>query len=155
MRLLVVEDDENKQLQILAAIRDISPTAKIDTAQSFNSGLSKIVTASYELVLLDMTMPTYDIDADEEGGRPQTYAGREILRQMKRRGIVVPVIIVTQFDRFGEHNQIMTLEQLDEQLYQEFPRTYRGVVYYNPAHETWKHDLAAKVDGLGHSVPQC
>ena len=74
---------------------------------------------------------------------------RSILRQMDRRDIRIPVILVTQFDRFGEASDLLTLEQLDLQLGSEFPGIYRGAVYYNPAVAGWEEALSRKISALG------
>jgi hypothetical protein len=87
-----------------------------------------------------MTMPSFDITVDEDGGRPQAYAGRELLRHMAENDIHTPAIVVTQFEKFGEGTDSLTLEQLDEQLKKEHDQ-YRGTVYYNAASDDWKEAL--------------
>lgn len=149
MRLLLVEDDENKRTQIINFMNESLPGAEIVTAASYQSGVRELLRGPYEFILLDMTMRTYDITPEEEGGRPQAYAGRSILRQMDRRDIRIPVILVTQFDRFGEASDLLTLEQLDLQLGSEFPGIYRGAVYYNPAVAGWEEALSRKISALG------
>ena len=141
MDVLIAEDDENKRSQLEAFIRKTFPQAKVSIARSLQSGLRLILRQKFDYVILDMTMPTYDISADEDGGRPQALAGREILRQLDRRDIVLPVIVLTQFDRFGEGEDTLTLSELDTQLRTQHPQTYRGSVYYNPALEGWKKEL--------------
>src|SRR5258708_830765 len=107
MRLLVVEDDENKRTQILGFLGERFSWVKVVAAESLQSGLKLIVSDQFDLILLDMTLPTFDVGIDEDGGRPRAYAGREILRQMDRRKIATPVIVLTQFDRFGEGNNAL------------------------------------------------
>lgn len=141
MNVLIVEDDENKCLQLQAFLHSAFPQAQASVARSLQGGLRRIIAGGQNIVLLDMTMPTYDIGIDEDGGRPQSYAGREILRQLERRGIHLPVIVVTQFDRFGDGAEALTLEQLDSQLKKEHPHNYKGSVYYKPGLEAWKNAL--------------
>lgn len=141
MNILIVEDDENKRSQLQLFIHMMFPGAQIAIAKSLQSGLRAILDANHDLIILDMTMPTYDIGIDEDGGRTQPYAGREILRQIERRDIVIPVIVVTQFDRFGEGANALTLKELDQQLRQEHPRDYMGSVFYSAAVEEWKQAL--------------
>ena len=145
MIILIVEDDENKSSQLQTFLYGAFPQAQLSVARSLQSGLRAVITCTYDLVILDMTMPTYDIGVDEDGGRPQAYAGREILRQLDRREIAVPVIVVTQFDRFGEGAEALTLTQLDMQLRQEHPLNYKGAVYYSPALEGWKDALHREI----------
>src|SRR5437762_9859016 len=102
MKILLVEDEETKRRQVMDLISQKFSEFGIDEAKSLNSGLRKIAGGAYDLVILDMTMPTFDITLDEDGGRPQAYGGRELLRHMAQRGIKTPVVLLTQFDRFGK-----------------------------------------------------
>jgi CheY-like chemotaxis protein len=141
MIILIIEDDENKQVQIRNLISKMFSESKILLAKSYHSGLLSILDNSPDLILLDMTMPTYDIDTNEDGGRPQHFAGREILRQMDRRKVNIPVIIITQFDVFGDGPNELTRTQLDNQLRRDHSRNYQGTVYYNAANNAWEREL--------------
>jgi DNA-binding NarL/FixJ family response regulator len=145
MKILIVEDDENKSLQLYNFFSEKFPQVEVENAQSLQGGLRKILDGGIDIILLDMTMPTFDIRLDEDGGRPQPYAGREILRQMDRRDIDVPVIVVTQFDRFGSGIDSMTLSELDKQLRLAHPENYKGAIYYDVSFGEWKDDLANKI----------
>lgn len=145
MKILLVEDDENKRTKLLAFLRERCQTDEVEIAKSLQGGVRAILRGGHELIIVDMTMPTFDISAEEDGGRPQAYAGREILRQMDRRGIVVPTLVVTQFDRFGEGGDAMTFDELDGKLKNEHPGCYVGMVYYDVAVEGWREDLAEKI----------
>jgi len=142
MKILVIEDDENKRQQLEKFLKSIRSDCHLTIQKSYNSGLKSVLSKEkWNLVLLDMTMPTYDISLNEDGGRPQHYAGRAILRQMKRHNIKTPVIVVTQFDVFGEGTERMTRDELDKQLQSDHPNIYLGMVYYNAAVDGWKNDL--------------
>jgi CheY-like chemotaxis protein len=142
MRVLLVEDDENKRQHLVSFLGEIVPGAEIETAESYSSGVRAIVDGRRlpDLIILDMSLPAFDISASEHGGGSEVYGGREILEQMNYRGIAVPVIVVTQFDRFGENNSV-TLKQLDEQLASEYGENYRGAVFYNSGREGWRPKL--------------
>ena len=60
MRLLLVEDDEDKREQLLMFF-DEHFTFSVDEVRSFQSALKAIKTICYDLIILDMTIPTYDI----------------------------------------------------------------------------------------------
>jgi CheY-like chemotaxis protein len=141
LKILLVEDDDIKSGHISKFLSNKIPELIIDNAKSYQSALKKIVSSNYDLIILDMTLPTFDISADESGGRPQAYAGREILRQMDRRNINVPVIVVTQFDKFGEGKDSMTLKQLESQLRLSHPSNYICAIYYSSTIDDWKNEL--------------
>jgi CheY-like chemotaxis protein len=149
MKVLIIEDDENKRGQLIEFLKEATQSSTIVEARSLQSALKRIIDDTFDLIFLDMTLPTFDIGVDEDGGRPRVYGGREILRQMDRRGIVTPVIMVTQFDRFGKGAESLTLQQLDRELRKAHSKNYRGSVYYNVALEDWKDVLSKFVRELG------
>lgn len=148
MKILIVEDDENKRSQLVDFISNLFSFIDIRTAKSFQSGLRAIINSPPDIVLLDMTMPTYDITIEEDGGRPQHYAGREILRQMDRRSLSIPTLVVTGFDHFGEGANYMSREQLHTTLKIDHPAFYRGTIYFNAATEDWKPLLENRVNAI-------
>lgn len=148
MNILIIEDDENKRAQITALVSHVVEGCTIVQAKSYHSGLKSILEAPPDMILLDMTMPTYDVDTNEDGGRPQHYAGREILRQMDRRQITIPVIVITQFDVFGDGPDELTRMQLDSELKIDHSCNYRGTVYYNAASNSWKGELEKQLISL-------
>jgi CheY-like chemotaxis protein len=146
--ILLVEDDENKRNQIGGFISEMYRPAVITYARSLQSGVKAVIGGGIDLIILDMTMPTFDISTEDEGGRPQIYAGRELLRQMDRRRMRTPVVVVTQFNKFGEGKESLDLGELDEQLRESHPHTYRGVVYYDAAVEGWKKSLEKLINSV-------
>ena len=91
---------------------------KIEEANSFTSGIRRINEKIWDIVILDMSLPTYDITHHENGGDKKPVAGKEIMKRMIHRNIIIPVIIITQFDTFGENR--ITLDILNREFEEEF-----------------------------------
>ncbi len=136
-----MEDEESKRQQITDLLKDQFPDSVLSEARSLNSGLRQVASGTFDLVILDMTMPTFDIAFEEEGGRPQAYGGRELLRHMKRRGVSTPVIVLTQFDRFGKEPDQRSIDELDLELRRDHQPNYLGAIRYNIALDTWRDEL--------------
>lgn len=141
MNILLVEDDQNKVKQIVEFINSKIKQVNINKKFSYQSGLKEILRKTYDLIILDMSMPTFDISPQEDGGRPRHFAGKDILRQMHRRKIEIPVIVVTQYERLGELSNTIELSALCKELEELYGDTYIGTVYYNPALNNWKEDF--------------
>jgi DNA-binding response OmpR family regulator len=150
MYISIIEDDDNKASQLMQYLHILLPNSNISVSKSFHAGLKEILNHDIDLVLLDMTMPTFDIGLDEDGGRIQHLAGRELLFQMQRRNIIIPVIIITQFDQFGTSKNSLTLHDLDIQLRQSLSSIYKGYVFYNTAQEGWKLSLKKLISNILH-----
>lgn len=142
MKVLIIEDDTNKMQAITKYIWKhfaIECTCKM----SYHSGMQAILKEKFDVLLLDMSMPVYDITTqDAGGGRPLALAGRDILFQIRRRQIEMRVIIITQYEDFGG----FSLDELDQELQEEFPQLYAGYVYYNTTQEGWKEKLSALLE---------
>ncbi|MCS3174049.1 hypothetical protein [Bacteroides thetaiotaomicron] len=104
------------------------PDYEITDRQSYNSATKEIVLnyKNYDLMLLDMSMQTYDISEDEMGGEPEPLAGTKILSQMYLREITVKVIVVTMYENFVGTK----IKQLDENLRNEYADIYCGYVFF-------------------------
>lgn len=151
MRILIVEDQDTKREHLALYLREIFRDVEIAMARSLQSGLASVIGCHFDLVVLDMTMPAFDTGPDEPGGRLQPFAGREILEQLERRGLLIPTVVVTQFDKFGDDHDPTTLHELDAQMMAEHAKLYRGTVYYNAAVNGWKTALLEKVSDLVQS----
>jgi CheY-like chemotaxis protein len=148
MNILIVEDDENKRVQLKGFLEDLIPGARTRLARSLQSGIRSLREELPDLVILDMTLPNFDAGPDEPGGQIHPLGGRELLEQMLRFEMEVPVIVVTQFETFGKGSRQMNLKTLHQQLQREYGNIYKGAVYYHAAIHGWKEHLATAINGL-------
>jgi len=149
MKVLIIEDDIYKLAQVKDFITSKYHNSSIITAMSVHAGHTKLTHELYDIIILDMSLPTYDYSIDEpEGGFPQSFGGLEILQQMDRNNINIPVIIFTGFDLFGEGEKKTTLSQLKDELQSEHPNNYCGTVYYDATVDSWKADLTNFIDAI-------
>jgi CheY-like chemotaxis protein len=141
MKFLLVEDDSNKSKHILDFLEETYPDTKTVLRRSYQSGLKEIFSNEYNLILLDMQLPTFDIKSGEDGYKFRKLAGVDILNELKRKNFKCKIIIVTQFETFGEGEYFIELKDLKESLMQEYKELYIDTVYYNASQTTWKKEL--------------
>ncbi|MDM7646955.1 response regulator [Leuconostoc falkenbergense] len=147
MKILVIEDDMNKLQNINKVLSE--KNHKITECYSYNSGLKAIIANYYDLLVLDMSLPTFDIKSSENGGRPKPFAGKEILRQLGRRQIKLKVIVVTQFEMFGDSQSPISLETLNNELREKYSSNYIGTVYYESSEKRWENQFLDILNGIG------
>lgn len=152
MQILLIEDDNDKSAKIRSYLQEeyINLTEIIEK-KSFHSGLKELIERglTYDIVLMDMSMPNFDISAEEPaGGSHENFAGRDLLSQMKLRMINIPVLIVTQYDTFGVSFNKLSLDELKKQLDQTYLPIYKGTIYYNSAQDSWKKELKTHIDSM-------
>ena len=148
MTVLIIEDDEFKQRRIAQVVRDFRPQTRIVLEKSVNAGLSGLSRERPDLILLDMSLTTFDVGPGEPGGRPQNFGGMEILRQMERLEILIPVVVITQHERFAKGSQEVLLSALHRELKERHGSVFKALIYYNSAAGGWEKMLRAQLRDL-------
>ncbi|WP_379953180.1 hypothetical protein [Dokdonia sp. R78006] len=147
MKILFIEDHPRKQAQIINYIKSKFQKAEIITRNSYNSGLKELIFKSedYNILLLDISMPNYDISSEDNGGDWMPLAGKKILKQMYLRDISTKAIVVTMHGSFDDGTRIT---ELDNQLKDEFSDNYAGYVYYTQINEEWQDKLFVLLNSI-------
>lgn len=138
MNILIIEDDELKHQHLEKFVINLLPDSIFTWRKSYQTGLKEIMTNSYDLILLDMSMHIYEKTAQESGGSFETYAGRMILNEIDINEIVTKVIVVTGYDVYSDGK---TLETLKFELREEFGEFYIDTVYFIGSQDKWKLEL--------------
>lgn len=144
MEMLYVEDEQNKARHVIQVLKENIPTINILLKNSYNAALNEIGRENLDLILLDMSLPLYDVsEAREyvEDNDFETFAGIDLLEELVRIDSKKNVIIITAFDVLGEDDNRINLAQLDKKMKKEYPDNYRGIIYYNSSSLEWCHKL--------------
>jgi len=141
-RILFVEDNAHKRSRVIESINSIDSSINVFEAWSFTSGCQKIEVESYDLLLLDVSLPTYDRSGAESGGRFRVFGGREIARKVFRNHLSCKIAFITQFNSFSDKGNSYTFEALQNEIASELDGKYLGMIYYNSAISTWRDELA-------------
>lgn len=139
--ILLVEDNEHKRDRVLAYLRETLPLANVIEARSYASGCQMIEIAHYDLIIMDISLPTYDIAGPEGGGRFRSKGGREIARKVVRKKIPTPIVFLTQYEAFSDRGSSLSLIELGELLAQECLDNFRGLIYFDGSKSAWKLEL--------------
>ncbi|WP_207589225.1 response regulator [Agrobacterium deltaense] len=148
MRILVVEDDENKRREVHEFLRSNYPADELMFGSSLVAGLREAKRSSPDLVILDMTLPNYEARGMELDGRMHPFGGKEFLRQIARTSASCKVIVLTQFESFGEAPNVTRLADLDAELKSKYSKHYVGSVYYHASIDEWAKNLNSMIQGL-------
>ena len=146
MKILYVEDEEVKAKEVLDVLNN---KGIINFRTSLNSGLAAIQEETFDLILLDMSLPLYDYSSvDENENDFETFAGIDILEELDRKGRDDKVVIITAFDILGEGENEITMVQLDEELQEEYEDVYLGLIYYDSSSLEWRRSLKKLLEEL-------
>ena len=129
MRVLIIEDSVRKLTNLVEFVKEISKNAEVIQKRSYSSGLESALDESFDLILLDMSLPVHDVTADNPSSDTLVYAGRDILRELQRLKKDCSVVVVTQFPEFGEGAEKITLDELTEELGKSFTENYLSLIH--------------------------
>lgn len=146
--ILIVEDNSHKREKVVDYILQLLPEAEIDEAYSFSSGGKLATENSYDLILLDISLPTYDKTESDTGGRNRAFGGHEIARKIIRRKLKTNIIFITQFDSFSDQDRSHSIDSLETLLKNDCGDNYIGLVRYDSSRYSWKEKLGELLDRL-------
>lgn len=144
MKILIVEDNTNKLSRIKSFFNERYGDCNIEESYSFNGGRKKLFENEWDLVILDMSLPTYDITRSESGGDKKPVAGRNIIKRMKNRNVYYPTIVITQFETFDDER--ISIETLNREFEENYSEIWKGTVYYGD--DDWEVKLEELLNKL-------
>ncbi len=146
MKVLVIDDETGKRDQIVQFLKSIDETIEVAEARSFQSAIDVLRSNDFDWVILDMRLTTYDVTAADDGGRPRNFGGDEVLRKMKRRGIITNVVVLTQYSIFRVQSSVLTIEQIKRDLESRYP-FFRGLILFQHSNNAWQNRVRELITG--------
>lgn len=143
MKLLIIEDDKIK----IEKLTSFLSHHDFDLKESFQSGLDALRNTKYDLLILDMTIPLWEKENNDLNQNYEQFGGEKILREMKRKKIIVPVILFTMFDKFPIGDEVLTFEQISAKYKENFD-FYIEAVYYDSRNDDWKNKLINLIESV-------
>ena len=147
-KILFIEDNLIKMEAVLSVVKANYPNIEITTRDSFRSGLRELIGNSYDILLLDMSLPTWDREGVKKQEGFERFGGETIMREMKRKHKLTPTIVITMFSEFGIGNSFIDLVDLDKHLRSEFKDFYKGYVKYSSSEKKWEDELKLALERL-------
>ena len=146
-RILIVEDNHKKLEKLRDFLIGEYKEIELEERTSYNSASREIALnySKYDLVLLDMSMQTYDISTEESGGEPEPLAGKNILKQIYLRDIPIKVLVVTMYENFVDGTKI---SQLNQELKSDYPDNYCGFIFFSHTNFDWSVELKKSINKL-------
>lgn len=142
MNFIIIEDDLFKSEEIKRFLVDKYSHCFIDHAESVTSGMNLLKSNTKDsIVLLDMSLPTYDQSKGSDAGRPQGFGGIELMRFMEVIEDQRKIVVVTQFDTFTVDGECFSLKDLESDIVSEFPDNFLGIVQFDVVSDSWKQKL--------------
>jgi len=126
-------------------LQEYSSTCCTKVFGSFQSALRALETSVPDLIVLDMTLPTFDRKPNSREGRIRPIGGYDLMYKMKHRSLAAAVIVVTQLEQFGEGEDEVSFSEITARCERDFPDFFLGSVYFDQGGLNWQNDLAELV----------
>lgn len=150
MRFALVEDEDPKREAVLSLLHREFSSHTVETARSVKSAIHLIADSVPDLLLLDMSLPTFDISPGEPGGRPQSFGGIEVLRYLDSLDLFLPTVVVTAYEAFKRPNgQPVASDVLEAELARDYPSCFCGLVQFDPIRGEWGRKF---IDTVNHAI---
>jgi len=145
METLLVEDDEFKAADLMRSLEKARPGLPIHRAASVTSAMRAVTASEFSLVVLDMSLPTFDLSGPGGGGSPQSQGGLEVLRLARRKNHSCPFIIVTQYPDIEIDGFDVPLAKAAAILSKKFGANVLACVAYEFDRANWRDGFQAAV----------
>lgn len=140
LRVLIVEDDEPKLSAVRRFLEHDFPGTEVVCARSLSAAISQLTAGTFDLAIIDMSLPTYDFSFDKEGGgKPQGFGGEDIARFIESEAPTTRTVVLTQYEEFLK---------LAEAMHAALGSGFLGVIHYSGLHGEWRDRLHAMVSDL-------
>lgn len=149
MLIYIVEDDGLKLERVMGFLSEFMPQHDCEVAASFQSGLRLVESRTPDLIILDMTLPTFDRAPNAHEGRLRPLGGYDLLRKLQLRKVETKVIVLSQLVSFGDEVKRVSFAEIIQRCKDEFPQIFVEGVYFDQSDISWQHsllNLIAKLD---------
>lgn len=129
MKILLVEDESHKKDELLQCVRDACGVTP-EVVDGVRLAVLSVLNNDYDLIILDMALPTFGGSENGNKGHDQADGGIEVLRALKSKNKVAKVIIVTQYSDFYIGASKIKLKDAPKVIEEKYGQPVVGAVLY-------------------------
>lgn len=141
MKVLIIEDDDIKCDLLSSFLKEETAAPSLVRAASYQAGVTQLTKETFDLVVLDMTLPVSDLELSPVGMEWLTFGGDLVLRECKRRKIAARIVVVSQYKTFVRDNEEVSFDQLKAEIAQQHQDLVLGCVHLDRGAENWKQEI--------------
>jgi DNA-binding NarL/FixJ family response regulator len=139
MKILLIEDMPRKAESIKAVLSSQFPKIELSEESSYHAAIENIANYGneYDVILLDMSMNTFNVSVEENGGIPEPFAGVRILEKLFLNEIDTRVIVISMYHKIEGKD----FKEIGDELMEQYPNLYEGFVLFAFDRNDWKLKL--------------
>lgn len=146
MKILIIEDMPRKAERIKEVLRTHFPKTELSEETSYHTAIENIVEHGneYDAILLDMSMNTYNVSVEENGGIPEPFAGVRILEKLFLYEIQTRVMVISMYHKIEGRD----FKEIADELKEQYPNLYQGFILFSFDRNDWKKKLTNYISSL-------
>ncbi len=139
MKILLIEDMPRKAESIKGVLSSQFPKIELSEESSYHAAIENISEHGneYDIILLDMSMNTFNVSVEENGGIPEPFAGVRILEKLFLNEIDTKVIVISMYHKIEGKD----FKEIGDELMEQYPNLYEGFVLFAFDRNDWKLKL--------------
>lgn len=149
LNIIIANDIETRATEVESFLKDTYQDIKVVKRFSYKDTLKEILTRNFDLLILDITMPTYFNKEmfSPQSGTIRSLAGINILERMFIERLFVNTVLFTGLETFyDKHNHQLTIDDIINDV-KKFP-FYKGVIRDNGERTMWQNELIKYIENI-------
>ena len=141
MEILVIEDDEHKFSEMESLIRNCAPQSRICRSLSLVEARKSIRDHLYDLVIIDMAIPSHTPEKGEGAPISLLNGGIDIVLEISLSQRDDRCVIVTQYPDIEISGDFFPVNAARSELARKLQCEVEACIYYEHNSEAWKGEL--------------
>lgn len=148
MNVLLVEDDPFKEEALSVALNEIVAVNDIACARAVQTAVESVCAASYDLIILDIALPSHDRALGVGNPKSMPSGGVEVLLELNRLSRSDAVLIVTQYPEVEIWGELVRLPEVISRLSEEVSVNLIGIMHFDQSNPNWRLNFARFIGEL-------
>jgi CheY-like chemotaxis protein len=145
VRILIVEDDEFKQNAIHDELVKLGLDFDFTVEKSVQAAIDNINSKTYDLILLDMSLPSHNLIQGKGAPVPMPSGGMEVVMELSYLGRQERIIILTQYPEIEIDNVLYKLADAKKKISSEYDIHILAVIRFLREQTDWKKFLISNI----------
>lgn len=145
MKILLIEDDPFKEEPIKRALKFVHLDSDISVGRSVQEAIEYIRSNCYNLIVLDISLPSHESLPGGAQPIPQPSGGVEILLDLAYEERRDKIVIVTQYPEIEFNGQFYPLVKFPKTLKKSINVNLTAIILFNTQTSEWKEPFKKAV----------
>lgn len=139
--ILLVEDDLFKREMVISLLRERLPSRLVTLADSVSAAVQLLKDNSFDLLILDMSLPSHEPKPGSAGVASLLSGGLEVIMELAYQAIDTPVIILTQYREVEIESKLVPLRLVKKTIASTFDIQIRDALHFDRKTQVWAERL--------------